>query len=115
MRRGFTLVEAIVALVLFQFGILAVAAAGALAARDLAVARNSARAEVIARNRVESIRARACPEAGQGSLALPSGVLERWRVEASGFERRIWDSVAYPVPHGGSASAVARATALCEP
>ncbi len=113
MRRGFTLIEAIVALVLFQFGMLALAAAGALAARDLAIARQSARAQALARNRVELLRSSTCPPPGAGSVAHSHGLVEMWRVEAAGARRTITDSVDYALPRGARGHVVARAGTVC--
>jgi Tfp pilus assembly protein PilV len=115
MRNGFTLVEVVVALVLFQFGMLALAAAGAVAARDLTVARNGARARAIAQNRVELLRASACFNSGSGTVAHPNGFLEHWRSATSGPKRIISDSVVYPVPLGQSANVVIVTATICAP
>src|ERR1700741_1557406 len=100
MRPGFTLVEAIVALVLLEIGMLAFAAASSLAARDLAYAQRSARAHALARNRTESLRATRCPGPGTGRVEHSGGLTEVWTVRAEGLSRVISDSVAFPL-HGG--------------
>ena len=116
MRKGFTLVETLVALLLFEIGMLAVAATGAMAARDLATARRTAAARDVARNRIETLRASACIAVGvsQGS-AEAAGITEHWRVIAAGASREIIDSVVYTLPAGRRATLVLRGAALCEP
>jgi prepilin-type N-terminal cleavage/methylation domain-containing protein len=116
MRQGFTLVETLVALLLFAIGMLAVAATGAMAARDLAIARRTSAARDVARNRIEALRASACvnPD-GEGSAAPAPGLIEHWRVTPVGAGRDIVDSIAYQLPAGRSGSVVIRGGALCPP
>jgi Tfp pilus assembly protein PilV len=114
-RAGFTLVEVIVALVLFQFGMLALAATSAVAARELAVARHSARARAVARDRVESFRAISCPSASFGTVTHPGGLTESWRVEAVGLKRLIADSLEYALPRGQRGHFVLRTATICTP
>lgn len=114
MRRAFTLIEVIVALVLFEFGMLALAATSAMAARDLAEANLSVRAQALARNRVEQLRASPCPAPGAGS-ALVGALKEFWRVDAVGQTRIISDSVAFRLPRARHGSLVRRAWTICAP
>lgn len=111
-RPGFTLVETLVALVLLQIGMLAVAGTGAVAARELAIARRTALAAEVARNRVETLRAGACTASGRGS-ASANGLVESWSVVADGSTRAIVDSVEFPLPGGRRGVQVARAALLC--
>ena len=117
MRAGFTLVETLVALLLFQIGMLAVAATGAVAARDIAIARRTAQARDLARNRIETLRSTACavPSGSHGTAAPVAGVVEHWRVSSDGASREIVDSVVYQLPVGRSGSVVVRGGALCNP
>lgn len=115
MRSGFTLIETIVALVLFQFGLLAIAAVSAVAARDIAAMQKSARALALARNRVELFRASACPTPTTGQASLPGNVNEFWVIEARGTLRLISDSVTFVLPGGRPGSSVVRASAICAP
>ena len=112
MRKGFTLVETLVALVLLQIGMLAVAATGAVAARELAIARRTSLAAEIARNRVETLRAGACTASGAGGVTA-NGFVESWSVTADGATRSIVDSVEYPLPGGRHGVHVVRAAVLC--
>lgn len=113
MRSGFSLVEVVIALVIFQFGMLALTAVSAVSARDVATANRIVRARMLARNRVELLRAGACPAAVVGSATAPGGVTEVWRVEAAGATRIISDSVAFPMPGGREGNQVFRAWAMC--
>lgn len=113
MRRGFTLVETIVALVLVQFGLLAVAAASALAARDLAVATRSARARDAARERIELLRSSACITDAQGSR-FTIELTEHWSVQGTNGYRIIRDSVTYRLPAGRQGRLVFEQIVLCE-
>lgn len=115
MRSGFTLIETLVALVLFQFGMLAVAATSAVAARDLAVAQRIARAQSLARHRVELLRAMACSATGADSVTAANGLREFWHVESLGPRRLITDSVDFALPRGRRGHVVMRASALCAP
>jgi Tfp pilus assembly protein PilV len=112
MRSGFTLVEVLVALFLFEFGMLALAAATAVAARDLAAANVSLRAQAIARTRVEQLRSAPCPAPDAGT-ATTNGVREFWRVSAAGSLRIISDSVAFTLPRGRRGTHVRRAWTIC--
>jgi type II secretory pathway pseudopilin PulG len=114
MRRGFTLVETLVALLLLQIGVLAVVAASAVAVRDLSVARRTDRAHALARNRLELLAAAPCPSIGTFTLGHPGGFVEHWRVDAVGSHRRITDSVAFALPRGRLGHVVLRGATLCD-
>lgn len=113
-RSGFTLIETLVALVLLQFGMLALAAGAAVAARDLAAAKRLRLAHGMARNRVEGLASLGCPPVGAGTLTT-NGFVEHWRVDPEGDRRLITDSVAFNRPNGHLAHVVARRAALCPP
>lgn len=112
MRSGFTLIETLVALVLFQFGMLAVTAAAAVAARDLATAQRMVRAQSTARERVELLRARVCPDIAAGTHQS-DGLVEYWAIESLAAHRVLRDSVAFTLPRGRKGHVVLRAYALC--
>lgn len=114
MRKGFTLIEVLVALILFEIGMLALAGVAAVAARDLAFANRSVRAQNIARNRLESLTA-GCPAAAEGRTELAGGFTETWRVEADYSLRRLSATVGFPLA-GGRVGKVALTTlAFCAP
>lgn len=115
MRNGFTLIETLVALVLFQVAMLALAATSAVAARDLATAHRSVRAQVLARNRLELLRAQPCPQTAVASTTLPGGFTERWSIDAAGLRRPITVVVEYSLPRGRTGRVVLSSAAICLP
>lgn len=113
MRSGFTLIEALVALVLFQVAALALAATTAVAARDFTVAQRHGRAQLLAQDRVARLRATACRGTVAGAQAHPGGIEERWTVRAEGAVREISDSVRLTLPGGRTRDVVVRAWERC--
>ena len=111
--RGFTLIEVLIALVIFEFGMLALAATTAVAARDLGVANRRMQAHAVARSRVELLRAGACGASTIGTADLRGGLREFWRTDAIGSRRVITDSIEYAVDHGRRASFVLHGWTLC--
>ena len=95
MRRAFTLIEILVALVILEFAMLAVAAATTMAARNFAIAHRAVQAQALARNRLEYLSARACSGPVTGSLAVAGGYDERWEIDASVPLRRVSVRVEY--------------------
>ena len=114
MRRGASLLEALLALLLFEFGVLALLGATAVSARDLATASRRARAQSLARTRVEGLRARPCAATG-GVARWPGGLTEIWRVELTGRLSVITDSVVVPLAAGRRGDHVERGWSLCAP
>jgi Tfp pilus assembly protein PilV len=112
MRRGFTLVETLVALVLVQFGLLAVAAASGIAARDISTATRIARARDAAHERVELLRPRACTATTEGS-ASTAAWQEHWSVRGDSVIRFVRDSVEYALPAGRRGRIVVEHAVLC--
>jgi Tfp pilus assembly protein PilV len=112
-RAGFTLVETLVALVLFQLGMLAMVATAGIAARDLAEAVARRRAQDIATAHAEALRSAACRGAGSGSALLTAGMVEHWRVDAVGFGRSVTDSIELPLSRGRRTEVVARTWTVC--
>ena len=114
-RVGFTLVETIVALVLLEVGMLAMAATAGAAAHDLSDALVRRRAQAIVRSRADWLRPSACVSATAGSRALAGGMIEHWRVDAIGAARAVTDSISVPLTRGRTATVVANAWVLCGP
>lgn len=94
---------------------LALVATSAVAAQDLAAANRRVRAQSLAANRVEHLRALACPAPVAGSAQWPGGLTEYWRVDAAGTRRIITDSVELLLPRGRRGSHVMQAHVLCPP
>jgi Tfp pilus assembly protein PilV len=112
MRRAFTLIEVIVALLIFEFGMLALAGAAAVAVRDFGAAKLRSRAKSIALDRVGRLQIVACGAAASGT-ATHGVIRESWHVESLGGARVITDSVVVPQPEGESAVVTATGTVLC--
>jgi Tfp pilus assembly protein PilV len=112
-RSGSSLIEALLALLLLQFGLLALVAASAVSARDLGTANRRARAQALARNRVELVRASPCGAAATGERRWPGGLRELWTVSAAGPLRMVVDSVELTLARGRQESYVLRGWTLC--
>lgn len=113
MRSGSSLIEALLALLLLQFGLLALVAASAVAARDLGTANRRARAQALARNRVELLRAGPCAAPTTGESRWPEGLREYWTASAVGPLRVVVDSVELTLAGGRRATYVLRGWFLC--
>jgi Tfp pilus assembly protein PilV len=111
-RSGFTLIEVIIALVLFELAMLALAALAWIAARDLAAANLGARALEMARNRVEQLRITSCSSAESGH-DVGYGMTEIWSVRDADRVRVVSDSIEYALPDGRRRRLVLYATVLC--
>lgn len=110
---GFTIVETLVALTLFQIGMWALLATAGVLARDLAEATWRRRAEAVARNRVELLRAQACRGTAAGARTLPGGVEERWRLDGDGPTRTLWSRAEVALPRGRRLVVESTGMALC--
>ncbi|MEO6526290.1 MAG: prepilin-type N-terminal cleavage/methylation domain-containing protein [Gemmatimonadaceae bacterium] len=83
-RRGFSVVEVIVALVLVTVGLLGVAGNGALAVRVSGAAVRERRAVQRAADRIANLASRSCASARSGRLVDGAGAItERWTVAAA--------------------------------
>ena len=113
MRRGFTLVEVLVALIIFQIAMLALAGTTAVAARDLSSAHRSSRAQALARNRLELHRARICPAPATARMIHEGGYTETWSIEEAQSLRRIVVIIEFPLPGNRTGRAVMSGSTLC--
>jgi Tfp pilus assembly protein PilV len=80
-RRGFTLVELLVALVILDLALLGLVAASAVAARQLADARVRSHAAATALSRLEWAASRPCDGAQYGSAVQGAGLRESWSLD----------------------------------
>jgi len=110
---GFTLIETIVALVLLQIAMLALAATAGVAARDLSDALVRRRAFAIATNRAERLRPQACISPSSGVNHPGPGMMESWWITEVGRARGVTDSVSVALTRGGRTAAVVRVWVLC--
>lgn len=110
-RAGFTIVEAIVALLLMAVGILAVAASGALVVREVGAVAARTRGGLVARNRVEIFAVSACAGASLAGTDSLRAVRGHWSVRADGALRTLSDSVVMLAANGERTFGVAAARA----
>lgn len=98
-RRGFTLVELLVALLVFDAALLAFAADAAVLVRVRGRAAQREAGIAAAESRLAWLRAEGCPPVGAWQGAVAPGVREFWWVApGAGASRRLRDSVAFGSP-----------------
>lgn len=98
-RRGLTLIEIVVAILILSVGALALAGSSALMVRRMAESARGAAAASVARSRLESSFATPCTAlSGGGELIL--GVRSDWSVAGSVNSAEIRQRVTYPTRHG---------------
>lgn len=107
------MIEVLVALVLFEFGIMALMLSSALTARDLGDANRRLRARWLANDRVEQLRVTACATASAGTARAPGGLTEFWRIEIVGDRRVAVDSVEIRFGRDRREHLVVRSWVLC--
>ena len=89
-RRGFTLVELIVAIIILVIGVLGLASASAYVMRQIAGSSLQNRAAALAQSRFERLRSQSCASLTSGS-AVTSGITERWTVTMLNRSARLVD------------------------
>lgn len=107
-RRGFTLLEVMVAVVLLTVGVLALVSSSAMVSRMIGKGRGATVAVQVGAARLERLRRIAgtsTPRCSSpdftGDSAVTDGVLERWRVDPpAGLSRRVSVILAYRDPRG---------------
>jgi Tfp pilus assembly protein PilV len=109
-RRGATLIELVVALLLFDLTLLALVGATALTARRIGDAQRRQRALMAATSRAERFIASPCALPWSGQATTERGVVERWSSSLFAGGRSITDSVVIS-PRGGALAM--RATQAC--
>lgn len=92
-RRGATLIELLVALLLLDLALLSLASVSAVAARRIGEARRMRRSVTAAANRIESLAAGPCAMMAGGSAPLERGMTESWTVRAIPGAAEATDSV----------------------
>lgn len=111
-RRGFTLVELLVAVLLIDVGLLALVAGSAVVVRRQNELRVRGLAASAAANRVQQLVAGGC-QPGAGSALVAPGIVEQWTVAGQGRSTRdVYDSVSY-TEAGASRSVVLRTRITC--
>lgn len=110
-RTGTTVVELLIALIVVTVGLLALAGAAAIVAREIAAGRREILLAWAARSRLERLTSSACTALTSGS-ALASGVSERWVVESGRNDTRRLTVVVEAAASSGAARAVRRLDGL---
>jgi Tfp pilus assembly protein PilV len=95
-RRGGSLIELLVALILLDLALLSLATVGAVTAKRLGDAGRRSRAARAATNRVERLAALPCSAAAGGSATVERGMTESWIVQRVGQSMEVSDSIQIP-------------------
>jgi prepilin-type N-terminal cleavage/methylation domain-containing protein len=111
-RTGYTLVEVVVALLVFTVGALALAASSAVVAKNMEANALRERAGRIAASRIERIKSE-CTTATSGAEVL-QGVLSEWSVARGGEAVSILESTRYASARGYTSDRY-EAIAWCSP
>lgn len=99
LRGGFTLVELMVAMVVFSIGLLAMASTSTVVVKQMGDARNMGLAATVAQSRLEQLYAGNCVAASSGS-ATTRGVAESWTVTPATRTAALSVTVTYPTRRG---------------
>ena len=100
-RRGSTLIELLVALLLLDLAILSLATFSAVAARRVGDAGRLSRSSLAATNRLERLASRPCATITAGSLELEPRVAERWTLRRVPGAAEVTDSIDLAAGQGG--------------
>lgn len=112
-RAGYTLIELIVALLVFTVGVLGLVATSAVIGRELGANAVRERAGRIAATRLEVLAAQ-CRGATAGGETI-TGIRSEWSVDPSDSSRvSLIESVTYPTRRGGRTD-IYRAVLPCAP
>ena len=98
-RAGFTIVELLVAMMVFAIGILGLAATAASVTRLMGGATRQTIAANIAQSRLEKLRASPCGTLTNGADTT-RGVVSTWTVQPVTRGVNVTETVIFPVPNG---------------
>ena len=99
-RRGFTLAEVVIAMVILSVGLLALASGSMGVIRQMRAGNQASMAAMVAQSRMEKMRSRTCSSITTGT-ATTSGMAEKWSVNAmSARISAVTETVTY-VPRPG--------------
>ncbi len=97
--RGFTLVEAMVAIMVFGVGVLGLAGSAAVITRQMSGGNRLASATIIARSRVEQFTAQDCTKLASGTASM-AGYSEQWVVTPLTRAVRVIEKVTFAGERG---------------
>lgn len=111
-RGGFTIVELIVAMVVFAIGVLGLAATTATVARLMGSASRQTIAATVAQSRIENLRARSCASLASGSETV-RGVTSTWTVVVATRGDSVTETVTFPTAGGKTRTRVYKTMITC--
>jgi type IV pilus modification protein PilV len=111
-RAGFTLVELLVAMMVFAVGMLALAATAASLTRMMGGAKRQTLAATVAQSRLEKLRSSPCASLTSGSETV-RGITNTWTVTAVSRGVTIKDSVSFPSSRNTRRSKVYQTSLSC--
>jgi len=111
-RAGFTLVELLVAMMVFAVGMLALAATAASVTRMMGGAKRQTLAATVAQSRLEKLRSSPCASLTSGTETV-RGITNTWTVTAVTRGVTIKDSVSFPSSRNTRRSRVYQTSLSC--
>jgi type IV pilus assembly protein PilV len=93
-RRGFTLVELIIAIIILVVGVLGLASTAAVVMRQITASSMQTRAAMTAQSRLERLRSMPCANMVNGAATV-GGVTETWRVTVNARTATMVDVVTW--------------------
>lgn len=111
-RAGFTLVELLVALMIFAVGMLGLAATAGSVTRMMGGAKRQTIAAQVAQSRIERLRATPCTTLTSGSETV-RGITNTWTVSPVARGVNVTDSVVFATSRGKTRTRVYKTTLSC--
>ena len=111
-RGGFTIVELIVAIMVFSIGVLGLAATTATVARLMGSASRQTIAAAVAQSRIEKLRATSCASLASGSETV-RGVTSTWSVVVATRGDSVTETVTFPIGRGRTRTRVYKTMVTC--
>ena len=111
-RAGFTLVELLVAMMVFAVGMLGLAATAGSVTRMMGGAKRQTIAATVAQSRIEKLRSSPCASIVSGSETV-RGISNTWTVTAVSRGVNVRDSVSFPSSRNTRRSKVYQTTLSC--
>jgi type IV pilus modification protein PilV len=112
-RRGFTLVELLVAITLLSVGILGLAGVTALALRQTSTSNQHTVASLVAQSRMERLRSTNCALIASGGPVVENGVIANWTIPAQTANTRTVRATFVYQSRSRPDTVVATTTILC--
>lgn len=111
-RAGFTLVELLVAMIIFAVGMLGLAATAGSVTRMMGGAKRQTIAAQVAQSRIERLRAAPCTSLTSGTETV-RGIKNIWTVQAVTRGVNVTDSVVFANSRGGTKTRVYKTSFSC--